>query len=101
MHGDWPLREELQAVAVYITTRATCNSAYAVYGGITANMICAAVPGGGKDAFQGDSSGPLVFGDQLVGIVSWGIGCAEADYPRVYSNVATLKSIVTKNTGVQ
>jgi trypsin len=63
-------------------------------------MICAAVPGGGKDACQGDSGGPLVVGDQIVGIVSWGVGCALANYPGVYSNIATLKSFVTDNTGV-
>ena len=59
------------------------------------------MPGGGKDAFQGDSGRPLVASCQLVGIVSWGAGCVEADYPGVYSNVATLRSIVTENTGVQ
>ena len=40
-------------------------------------MICAGVAGGGKDACEGDSVGPLVVGGQLVGIVSWGVGCAE------------------------
>ena len=58
------------------------------------NMICAGVTGGGKDACQGDSGGPLVVGDKLVGIVSWGVGCAEARYPGVYSNVATLRSLL-------
>jgi len=64
-------------------------------------MICAAVPGGGKDACQGDSGGPLVVNGTLVGIVSWGIGCAEADYPGVYSNVAPLGSFITEQTGLQ
>jgi trypsin len=64
-------------------------------------MICAAVTDGGKDACSGDSGGPLVVGDQLVGIVSWGVGCALADFPGVYSNVATLKSFITAVTGVQ
>jgi trypsin len=59
-------------------------------------MMCAGVTGGGKDFCQGDSGGPLVVGDQLVGIVSRVVGCAEADYPGVYSNVATLKSFVTQ-----
>jgi len=95
------LPSQLQAVEVYITSRAACNSAYAEYDGITDNMICAAVPGGGKDACQEDSGGPLVVGGQLVGIVSWGVGCAEPNYPGVYSNVAILKSFVTENTGVQ
>jgi len=95
------LPSQLQAVEVDITARAACNSAYVLYGGITANMICAAVPGGGKDACQGDSGGPLVVSGKLVGIVSWGVGCALADYPGVYSNVATLRLFVTEHTGVQ
>jgi trypsin len=92
---------QLQAVEVYITSRAACNSAYVDYGGITANMICAGVSGGGKDSCQGDSGGPLFAGGQLVGIVSWGVGCAEAEYPGVYSNVAILRSFITQVTGVQ
>jgi trypsin len=95
------LPSQLQAVEVYIVSREECNSAYAHYDGITENMICAGVTGGGKDACQGDSGGPLVVGSQLVGIVSWGVGCALADYPGVYSNVATLRSFVTHTTGVQ
>jgi len=63
-------------------------------------MICAGVPEGGKDACQGDSGGPLVVGGQLVGIVSWGLSCALPDYPGVYSNVYTLKSFITEQTGV-
>jgi len=99
--GGSTLPSQLQAVEVYITSRAACNSAYAQYGGITVNMICAGVTGGGKDACQGDSGGPLVVGEKLVGIVSWGLSCALADYPGVYSNVATLKDFVTNVTGVQ
>jgi trypsin len=96
--GSLPL--QLQAVEVNITSREACNSAYAQYDGITENMICAGVTDGGKDACQGDSGGPLVVGDQVVGIVSWGVSCALADYPGVYSNVATLRSFVTNTTGV-
>jgi trypsin len=88
------------AVDVYIIPREECNKAYAAYGGITDNMICAGVPGGGKDACQGDSGGPLVFGRFLVGIVSWGVGCALPNYPGVYSNIDTLKSFITDNTGI-
>jgi len=99
--GDTHLPLQLQAVEVYITPREECNSAYAFLGGITENMICAAVPGGGKDACQGDSGGPLVVRGLLVGVVSWGIGCAEADFPGVYSNVAPLRSFITEQTGVQ
>jgi trypsin len=98
--GSATLPDHLQAVTVLAVPAAQCESAYATYGGITENMICAAVTGGGKDACQGDSGGPLVAGGTLVGIVSWGVGCAEARYPGVYSNVAALRDFVSNVTGV-
>ena len=76
-------------VRVPAITNSECNSAYGG-GAITDSMICAGYPGvGGKDACQGDSGGPFVCNDGgkaiAAGVVSWGIGCAEAQYPGVYA----------------
>ena len=61
-------------------------------GTIQDSMVCAA--DAGKDSCQGDSGGPLVTqeGDRysLIGVVSFGRGCALADYPGVYSRVTTV-----------
>nr|CAD7439485.1 unnamed protein product [Timema bartmani] len=67
---------------------------------ITNTMICAGVTAGGKDACQGDSGGPLVWGNQLVGITSWGSGCAQRGFPGVWANVASLREWVRANSGV-
>ncbi|KAF5283117.1 hypothetical protein FQA39_LY17424 [Lamprigera yunnana] len=79
----------LYAVDVEEFTNADCNNAY---GSITDRMICFGAPG--KDSCQGDSGGPLVdvSNREQVGIVSWGYGCADPNYPGVYSNVYNLKS---------
>ena len=47
-----PLSTFLQYVSVQIVSDASCNNTYASYGGITARMICAAVPNGGKGPCQ-------------------------------------------------
>lgn len=86
--GTLPRR--LQKVDVPLVSRATCSKGYP--GQITERMICAGYEEGGKDSCQGDSGGPLVVthrGEQiLVGIVSWGEGCARAKKYGVYANVS-------------
>jgi trypsin len=78
---------KLQHTEVFYTKNYSCNQKY---GGkrIKFSMMCAAASG--RDSCQGDSGGPLYdkVNDVLVGIVSWGYGCAKEGYPGVYSRIA-------------
>lgn len=70
---------------------------------ITTNMICTYKEG--KDACQGDSGGPLAWKDAadlnyLMGIVSWGYGCAEFNWPGVYTKVTNYLDWIQEETSL-
>jgi len=80
----------LHAVKVPYISNEACDEAYSYYTSynITSNMMCAGdVENGGIDSCQGDSGGPLTSDNTIVGVVSWGIGCADAGNPGVYAKV--------------
>ena len=82
----------LKHVELGYITQSECDTRY--NGGIEDNMMCAADPG--KDSCQGDSGGPLYDADNnvLVGVVSWGYGCADPDYPGGMKSPAFYKEYI-------
>ncbi|WP_410644767.1 S1 family peptidase [Amycolatopsis sp. lyj-346] len=76
----------LRSAQVPVVSDSECRAGYDVYDQRT--MVCAGYAQGGVDACQGDSGGPLVVGDTLIGIVSFGDGCAKANSPGVYTRVS-------------
>jgi len=89
----------LRWVVVPIITNAKCQEAYG--SDVIASMICAGLDAGGKDSCQGDSGGPLTAAvggrTKLVGVVSWGYGCARPGYPGVYTRVSSFFDWVNNN----
>ncbi|XP_017492689.1 PREDICTED: trypsin-4-like [Rhagoletis zephyria] len=85
----------LNYVDVNLIYQETCMQNYKYVVPITTEMFCAGYRNGGKDACQGDSGGPLVAyyrgAAKLYGIVSWGVGCAQKEYPGVYAKVPALR----------
>ncbi|XP_043931327.1 transmembrane protease serine 3-like [Protopterus annectens] len=90
--GDSPI--QMKYAAVPLISSKVCNQPTVYWGAITPTMICAGYLQGGIDSCQGDSGGPLACEDnnawKLVGITSWGMGCAEVNKPGVYSRISSL-----------
>ncbi|WP_115944479.1 serine protease [Amycolatopsis thermalba] len=77
----------LRKAEVPVISDSGCRASYSNYD--SRSMVCAGYPEGKVDACQGDSGGPLVVGNTLIGLVSWGDGCAQPGKPGVYTRVIT------------
>ncbi|XP_047115560.1 trypsin-1-like [Schistocerca piceifrons] len=93
---------QLREVTVPIMANSECRKTAYGQQRITENMMCAGYPEGKKDSCQGDSGGPLHIKNNtlhhLVGVVSWGEGCAQPNYPGVYTRVNRYITWITRNT---
>lgn len=92
----------LHYTAVVQMDRQSCTQNYFGAGTVTNSMFCAGSKSGlgDRDSCMGDSGGPLVTNIagrfKLLGIVSWGLGCANVQYPGVYTSVAAQNGWLTQ-----
>ncbi|GAA3358547.1 serine protease [Streptomyces antimycoticus] len=95
--GDGSYASSLRTASVQVLADTVCERAYpgnAEGDYDPQSMVCAGLPDGGRDACQGDSGGPLVARGRLVGLVSWGSGCAVAGRPGVYTRISAVANLV-------
>jgi secreted trypsin-like serine protease len=89
------MRDQLRSVILKVGTTRACARGNAIPGGYFApSMMCASNPG--RDTCSGDSGGPLVGTNDghtvMVGITSFGFGCAKAGHPGVYTRVTGIRA---------
>lgn len=89
--GNSPNR--LHEVTLPVVSNNACNAPESYAGDIVPSMICAGLRSGGRDSCQGDSGGPLWVSHEreeyLVGLVSFGEGCAQPNKYGVYTRVVS------------
>lgn len=92
-HQHGSVSNKLRVAYVPIIDHATCKEQYYQRTGdiVTDRMICAGYQAGQVDSCKGDSGGPFVCKEKgqyiLVGATSWGVGCAQAGQPGVYTDI--------------
>lgn len=100
--GGFKLPNILQKVEVPLVSQDECNAPASYDGDIKDHMICAGFKQGGKDSCQCDSGGPLFMKSEntfsLVGIVSYGDGCARPNKYGVYTKVNYFTSWIEQQT---
>ena len=88
---------ELRSAVLKVGTTSSCSRGNTSFGPYFApSMLCASNPG--RDTCSGDSGGPLVGTSgndvSLVGITSFGDGCARPGHPGVYTRVPAIRAWV-------
>ncbi|KAI1286711.1 Plasma kallikrein [Halotydeus destructor] len=91
---------QLLTTEIDLQPEVRCTNLYREFKSTT--MVCAGYDKGGKDTCQGDSGGPL-FQKQngrnvLIGVTSFGRGCARANSPGAYTRVASYLDWIQQQT---
>ncbi|XP_055299883.1 trypsin eta-like [Sitodiplosis mosellana] len=87
---------ELLMANVSVVPREICNGAFSYNGRVGPYAFCAGSMGGGIDTCQGDSGGGITSQNQLVGVVSFGVGCGRRNFPGVYTNAYHYRGWIEK-----
>ena len=104
LDDNLPLASRLQEARVPIVSNTDCKIAYSQAGiNIEENsQICAGI--GQIDTCAGDSGGPMLSNElsplkrySVIGITSFGVACADANFPGVYTRVDNYLDWIVQN----
>ena len=96
--------DELRFATVPLVSREVCN-APGSYDFIREGQLCAGFIQGGVDSCLGDSGGPLLTTvngrPELIGVTSFGRGCAEPHFYGIYTSVASYLPWIGEHVAVR
>lgn len=99
--GATAIPDILQWAIVPVVKQSTCKTLYSFITKITEAQVCAGYDPG---VCNGDSGGPLQYQKNgkyyLLGATSFGVGCANKNFPAVFSRVPFYADYITEKTGV-
>ncbi|XP_053621213.1 trypsin CFT-1-like [Plodia interpunctella] len=91
--------EQLREVQIWSVNQDICRNRYGSAGAtITDNMLCSGwLDVGGRDQCTQDSGGPLFHNGVVVGVCSWGFGCADPFFPGINARVSRYTAWIQAN----
>ncbi|XP_026320371.1 trypsin CFT-1-like [Hyposmocoma kahamanoa] len=94
-----PVSEQLRHVQIWTINTVECRQRWAIRNmEVTNNMVCSGYLNvGGRDQCHGDSGGPLLHNNVVVGVCSWGYPCADPFYPGVNARVSSVSNWIQAN----
>ncbi|XP_022824572.1 trypsin, alkaline B-like [Spodoptera litura] len=96
--NDRRVRDYIHEVQQVIINQNTCRNNYAAPSiAITDNMLCSGWHTNGHGHCDLDSGGPLYHNGVVVGIFTFSVGIAQANFPSVHTRVSRYTSWITSN----
>ncbi|XP_076664215.1 trypsin-1 [Andrena cerasifolii] len=96
-----PGETQLSVTAVPMVDQNTCISTMPCYQPVFERMLCAGNMTQGVETCQGDPGAPLMEGQTLIGVLSYGLGCKTMIHPGVYTRVSSYLPWISANSGIR
>ncbi|XP_043520747.1 trypsin-4-like [Frieseomelitta varia] len=95
-----PMDSQLTVTAVPLVNQSVCSATMPCYEPVFQKMLCAGNMTHGVETCQDDPGAPLMEGQTLIGVLSYGLGCKTMIHPGVYTRVSSYLPWISANSGV-